>query len=55
MIGRIRNTTDADHLAELMTELEQAIQHHVREEETEMLPKARRGIPAEQLIELGPI
>jgi hemerythrin-like domain-containing protein len=44
LIGRVRNTTDKAHLAELMVELKQAIQHHVSEEEQEMLPKARREI-----------
>ena len=31
LIGRVRRTSDPDHLAELMTELKQAIQHHVQE------------------------
>jgi iron-sulfur cluster repair protein YtfE (RIC family) len=53
LIGRVRNTTDDEHLAELMTELKQAIQHHVQEEETEMLPKARREISADELDEMG--
>ena len=53
LIGRVRNTTDEAHLVELMTELEQAIQHHVQEEESEMLPKAREELPAEELSELG--
>lgn len=53
MIGRIRNTKDPDHVAELMGELKQAIQHHVKEEETVMLPKARRELPEQELIELG--
>ena len=53
LIGRVRNTTDESHLAALMTELEQAIQHHVREEETEMLPRARQRIGAEELTEMG--
>ena len=53
LIGRIRNTQDEDHLTELMTQLEEAIQHHVREEESEMLPKARRELPPDRLAELG--
>ena len=54
LIGRIRNTSSDDaHLVELMGELEQAIQHHVHEEETEMLPKAREELPADELSELG--
>jgi hemerythrin-like domain-containing protein len=36
-----------------MNELEHAIQHHVDEEETEMLPKARRELPAQELNDLG--
>jgi hemerythrin superfamily protein len=53
LIGRIRNTTDEDHLAELMTELKGAIEHHVREEESEMLPQARRQLSAQELDEMG--
>ena len=36
-----------------MAELEREIAHHVEEEETEMLPKAREELPAEELAELG--
>ena len=53
LIGQIRNTQDEDHLAELMEQLEQAIQHHVQEEESDMLPKARRELHAAELEELG--
>ena len=53
LIGRVRNTTDADHLASLMLELKQAIQHHVREEETDILPQARDEMSAAALDELG--
>lgn len=53
LIGRVRNTTDETHLVELMAELEKEIQHHVKEEETEMLPKAQRELPASELDELG--
>jgi hemerythrin-like domain-containing protein len=53
LIGQIRNTEDEAHLSELMTQLEQAIQHHVQEEESEMLPKARRELPTSELDELG--
>jgi hypothetical protein len=53
LIGRIRNTEDVGHLTELMNQLEQAIQHHVKEEESEMLPQARNELPAEELGELG--
>ena len=53
LIGQIRNTVDEVHLTELMRELEHAIQHHVQEEERDMLPKARRELPAEELDEIG--
>jgi hemerythrin-like domain-containing protein len=53
LIGRIRNTSDGDHLVELMAELERAIRHHVDEEELEMLPKARRELPAAERDDLG--
>jgi hemerythrin superfamily protein len=53
LIGRIKNTGDDDHLAELVGELEQAINHHVSEEESEMLPKARESLSAERLDALG--
>jgi hemerythrin-like domain-containing protein len=53
LIGRIRNTSDDAHLVELMNQLEEAINHHVEEEETEMLPKARRELDGEELEELG--
>jgi hemerythrin superfamily protein len=53
LIGRIRNTRDPEHLADLMGQLKKAIQHHVHEEETEMLPKAREELPAAELEDLG--
>jgi hemerythrin superfamily protein len=53
LIGRIRNTTHPNHLASLMTELKEAIQHHVREEETEILPQARTEMSAAALDELA--
>jgi len=53
LIGRVRNTTDKEHLSQLMDELEQAIQHHVSEEENDMLPKARQAISSDELDEMG--
>ena len=53
LIGRIKNTTDDSHLADLVSELEQAIAHHVDEEESEMLPKARRTLGDDRLEALG--
>jgi iron-sulfur cluster repair protein YtfE (RIC family) len=53
LIGRVRNTTDEEHLTELMNELEEAVQHHVSEEEKEMLPKARQAISSDELEEMG--
>jgi hemerythrin superfamily protein len=53
LIGRIKNTTDPEHLDELMAELEQNVQHHVDEEESETLPKTRETLDPGRLSELG--
>ena len=53
LIGRIRQTSDADHLAELVGELKQAIEHHVHEEESEILPKTREALESDRLEQLG--
>lgn len=53
IIGRIKNTKDPEHLSELVAELEQAVNHHVQEEESELLPKTRETIEAGRLSELG--
>ena len=53
LIGRIRQTSDQEHLAELVTELKQAIQHHVHEEESEILPKTREALDPARLNQLG--
>jgi hemerythrin-like domain-containing protein len=53
LIVKIRGTQDDELLVGLMDELEQAIRHHVEEEETEMLPKARAELPEDELVALG--
>jgi iron-sulfur cluster repair protein YtfE (RIC family) len=53
LIGRVRRTSDPDHLNELVTELKFAIQHHVQEEENELLPKTSAALDAQRLEELG--
>ncbi|MBA3653507.1 MAG: hemerythrin domain-containing protein [Actinobacteria bacterium] len=53
LIGRIKQTDDLDHVTELVTELEQKVQHHVHEEESEMLPKSREALGPDRLEELG--
>jgi hypothetical protein len=53
LIGRIRRTQDPEHLAELMSKLEDEISHHVEEEERDLLPKARAAIDDAELEELG--
>jgi hemerythrin superfamily protein len=53
LIGRIRQTTDPEHLAEVVGELKQAVEHHVKEEETEILPKTRDALGEARLAELG--
>jgi iron-sulfur cluster repair protein YtfE (RIC family) len=53
LIGRIRQTKDPEHLDQLVSELQQAIEHHVQEEESELLPKAGESLSAPRLAELG--
>ena len=53
LIGRIRRTSDPDHLVDLVNELEQAVNHHVVDEEEEMLPLARRTLGEDRLIAAG--
>jgi hemerythrin superfamily protein len=53
LIGRIRQTSDPEHRAELVGELKQAVEHHVHEEESEILPKTRDALGQSRLDELG--
>jgi hemerythrin-like domain-containing protein len=53
LIAQIRETTDADQTSELVARLKKAIQEHVEEEETEILPKAREELSGEELEDLG--
>jgi hemerythrin superfamily protein len=53
LIGRIRRTSDPEHVRELVNELEEAVQHHVEEEESEMLPRARTTLDEARLVEVG--
>jgi len=53
LIGRIRRTSDPDHIVELVNELEQAVNHHVEEEEKDMLPRARDALGEDRLVAIG--
>ncbi len=53
VIGRLRRSSDPDHVVDLMNELERLVQHHVEEEEAEMLPQARKALGEDRLIEVG--
>src|SRR6266511_4667279 len=53
LIGRIRRTSDPDHVVELVNELEQAVNHHVVDEEDDMLPLARRALGEDRLVAVG--
>jgi iron-sulfur cluster repair protein YtfE (RIC family) len=53
LIARIRQCDSDEELAGLVGELKTAVAHHVHEEETDILPKARHEIPQSELEELG--
>jgi hemerythrin-like domain-containing protein len=53
LIGRVKNTDDEQHLMQLATELKQAVEHHVREEEDEVLPKTDQALGPQRMQEIG--
>jgi|SRR3954451_11743420 len=53
LIAQIRGTMDPEQLYERVGELKEAVQEHVEEEETDMLPKAREELSSDELQELG--
>jgi iron-sulfur cluster repair protein YtfE (RIC family) len=52
LIARIRQAEGAE-LTRLVEQLEQAIEHHVEEEEGEVFPKMRERLGAQRMTELG--
>jgi iron-sulfur cluster repair protein YtfE (RIC family) len=53
LIGRIKRTSDAEHLSEVVSELKQAIEHHVEEEEGTVFPKMQSELGATEMDTLG--
>lgn len=53
IIGRIRQTSDPEHLSEVVGELKRAIEAHVEEEETGVFPKMENELGAERLEQMG--
>jgi iron-sulfur cluster repair protein YtfE (RIC family) len=53
IIGRIKRTTDPEHLSEVVGELKQAIEHHVEEEEGTVFPKMESDVGATELDAMG--
>lgn len=53
LIGELKDmTADDDHFEAKFKVLAESVRHHIKEEETKMLPKAQK-LPREQLMELG--
>ncbi|HEX6310888.1 MAG TPA: hemerythrin domain-containing protein [Acidimicrobiia bacterium] len=53
LIGRIRRSEDFDHIADLVSELQQAVEEHVSDEENDVFPKMESEMGAARLEELG--
>jgi len=53
LIEQIRAASDDDELKTLVGRLKDAVEHHVDEEEADILPRAREELPAEELEDLG--
>jgi hemerythrin-like domain-containing protein len=44
---------DSEEWSDMIVELKENVEHHVEEEETEMFPKARTVLSAEQIADIG--
>ena len=53
IIGRVKRTSDPDHLAEVVAELQKAIEHHVEEEEGTVFPKMESDLGKIELEAVG--
>ena len=53
IIGRIKQTTDAEHLNDVVAELKKAIEHHVQEEEGTVFPKMESEVGSNELESIG--
>ncbi len=53
LVDRIRRTSDPGRLADLVAALEETVQHHVDEEETEVLPMTRVALDPDRFDQLG--
>ena len=53
IIGRIKQTTDSEHLNDVVAELKQAIEHHVEEEEGTVFPKMESDVGRNELESIG--
>jgi iron-sulfur cluster repair protein YtfE (RIC family) len=52
-LARALTARGEDQIKARFTVLKELIEHHVEEEEEEMFPKVKKGIPAEELEQLG--
>jgi hemerythrin superfamily protein len=53
IIGRVKRTSDPQHLAEVVAELQKAIDHHVEEEEGTVFPKMESDLGKIELEAIG--
>jgi iron-sulfur cluster repair protein YtfE (RIC family) len=53
LIARIKQTSDDEHLAALVGELKEAVEHHVAEEEGTVFPKMERDLGLLEMDVLG--
>jgi iron-sulfur cluster repair protein YtfE (RIC family) len=53
MIGRVKRTSEPQHLAQVVGELQQAIEHHVEEEEETVFPKMESDLANIELEAIG--
>jgi hemerythrin superfamily protein len=53
LLTKVRNLIESPHFDQALTEFIAAVQHHVREEETEVLPALEHAVDSAMLARLG--
>jgi hemerythrin superfamily protein len=53
LLGKVRNLVDSPHFDQALKEFVAAVEHHVEEEESEVLPALRKAVDTATLEQLG--
>jgi hemerythrin superfamily protein len=53
LLGKVRNLIGSPHFDEALTQFVSAVKHHVKEEESQVLPALKNAVDRETLLRLG--